>query len=199
MSKCFERVTKTIINEENLINGELENKIKTTEEKKYFIKAEGEEDFIKLYIKHIGLIAELPGFSSPILFELLKFMTYSEEGQMIFINPFVKEKICKKLKTKDGTIKNSLTELCKKRILFRVRRGIYQVNPHIFGKGTWNNIKKLRMVVDYDKNGIRLSTKITKEKSEKPKYTPEEIANILEFGSFPEEKTEKLNSLKFAF
>jgi len=180
MSKCFERVTKTIINEENLVNGELKNKTKKTEEKKYYIQTEGEDDFIKLYIKHISAITEMPGSYPPILLELLKYMSYSENGQRITIDPIMKKEICEKVGISLDRLNHSINEFSKKEILIRLCRGVYQVNPHIFGKGTWNNIKKLRLTIDYNPDFISLKTTITKDKPKKKTISrKEEFLNIV--------------------
>jgi len=186
--KGYDNYTEEITETENTVEGITKKSKKKTVRNRFSIRTTGEDDFIKLYLKHISVISELPKGCPAVLFELLQYMTYAEEGQTIFLNSAIKKKVAKKLNIVPRTIDNRLSDFVKKGIFFRASAGEYIVNPTLFGRGTWNNIKKLRMVVDYDKNGVRLSTKITKEKSGKAKYTPEEVENILEFGIFPVEE-----------
>lgn len=41
---------------------------------------------------------------------------------------------------------------------------MYITDPNLFGKGKWTDIKKLRLVVEYDKDGTKkLSSNLSKE------------------------------------
>ena len=41
-------------------------------------------------------------------------------------------------------LERAITTWVKNRVLIRVARGIYQVNPFIFGRGDWRDIANLR-------------------------------------------------------
>ena len=41
-------------------------------------------------------------------------------------------------------LEQAITTWVKNRVLIRVARGIYQVNPFIFGRGDWRDIANLR-------------------------------------------------------
>jgi hypothetical protein len=90
-----------------------------------------------------------------ILWELVKLMTFADKeaehgGQLIVLNMFVKQDICKRLNIKDTTIKASLTKFVKTGILKRIGNSTYQANPEMFGRGQWTDIKAIRATFDFN-------------------------------------------------
>jgi DNA-binding GntR family transcriptional regulator len=65
----------------------------------------------------------------------------------------VKEEIAKELNLKVVTINKAISILSEKNILLRKARGCYLMNPFFFGRGKWENIKKIRMELEYDTDG----------------------------------------------
>lgn len=114
---------------------------------------ESEPDFIKLYIDHIIHVNGLPDGVKRTLNALLKLMTYEN---MIVLNPYVKKQITEELGYKNvQSLNNNLNKLVKSEILFRKGAGTYQMNPFLFAKGKWEDIKKIRYEVVYEANKIK--------------------------------------------
>lgn len=148
----FLNETKTIDGQTGIVT---ENKIE-----QQFITQNKEPAFIKLYIDDLILINNLPTSSSNILWELVKGITYDNE---IMLNSSVKKRICSRLDIKMQTLDNALTKFVKKQILFRVEKGIFLPNPYLFAKGSWAEVKELRMVIDYTEKGKTVQAEVNGE------------------------------------
>ena len=96
------------------------------------------------------------------LVEVLKRSTYAEEGQMVYLNTFTKEQVCKATGKSMERMKQAIRIWVKNKILVRVARGVYQVNPYIFGKGEWRNIANLRATFDFTGGKVEVEREYTK-------------------------------------
>lgn len=131
--KILKETTTTVVNNE----GEVIEQTNTTE-----INIPREPNFVKVYIEGISRLFELSGGENKFLIELLKYVTYENE---ITLNAGVKKKISEKTGFKLQTIDNNISTLKKMKIIRPTRyRGIYMINPEIFGKGDWKDIYKYR-------------------------------------------------------
>ena len=93
------------------------------------------------------------------------------------LNSSVKKRICSRLDIKMQTLDNALTKFVKKQILFRVEKGIFLPNPYLFAKGSWNEVKELRMVINYTEKGKTVQAEINGE-SAIDTHTEEEIETL---------------------
>lgn len=112
-----------------------------------------EPSYIKLYIDDILYMASIPKAYTPLVYELAKRASYAneEEGMCVALTGFIRQKICEKCGWKDTRIINNyLSKLIKGNIIKRLGTGTYQLNPHLFGRGEWKDIEKIRMTWDYD-------------------------------------------------
>ena len=126
-----------------------------------------EDNFVKLYLGSILHIQNLPIGLNTTLYELLKYMNYNNE---IVVNSTIKKRIAEKTGMQVNSITNSISRLKKGKILFSKERGVYTVNPFIFGKGDWKDIHNLRLEIDFDPDATEFKTTITrKEESNKIK------------------------------
>lgn len=114
-------------------------------------KVDTEPEYIKLYLADMSRWAELSKTTSTILGSILRYMNYDN---IIPLNACIKDTIATKLKTTRGTIDVQLHKLCKDGILTRVGTGTYLANPYIFGRGKWTEIKEIRAMVTYNKDGV---------------------------------------------
>nr|WP_321266177.1 replication/maintenance protein RepL [uncultured Sulfurimonas sp.] len=130
-------------------------KVKTVEEKTISNKkVDTEPNFIKLYISDICKLNNIPKSTNTILNELLKYTSYQNE---IYLNVGIKKRMVTALNTTMPTLNNAISKLTKADMLKRIDTGIYKLNPYIFGKGNWTDIKAIRMLWTYNDNGRRLS------------------------------------------
>ena len=150
-----------ITEREEIIDGEVTKKevIKT-------YTLDKEEDYIKVYIKHIMYLNNLPQGLHPLIYQLVKYVTY---GNQIVLTAGIKRKIASDMGMSVHTINAYISSLVKKDILIRVDRAMYILNPVIFGKGNWSEIVKLREALEihvvYDEQGIHF-VHIGKKKEE---------------------------------
>ncbi|WP_063657595.1 replication/maintenance protein RepL [Candidatus Arsenophonus triatominarum] len=82
------------------------------------------------------------------------------DGQII-LNAAVKRMIASLINVKEQSISNSITCLIQKDIMQRIDTGIYVLNPTLFAKGAWGDVRKLRekyleLKVTYTPEGKRI-------------------------------------------
>ncbi len=125
-----------------------------TSSKRRSIRHEQEPAYIKLYIHDICKLNDIPKTGNDVINELLSLVDYKNE---IILSTGVKNRIRDKLGIKKGTLDNTLSRLTNKwSVLKKIDRGIYMLNPNIFGRGNWMDIKKLRLTWEYSENGREL-------------------------------------------
>lgn len=128
-----------------------------------------EPQFIKLYIDSLFTFKGLSKSLNPILLALIQYMTYASSkdmngGQIIYLNRHLKEKIAEQVNKGVPRVEQALTQFVKAGIFNRIATGTYQVNPSLFGKGEWKEIKNIRATYDYGAGTVE--TEIIKETDE---------------------------------
>ena len=101
-----------------------------------------EPNYVKLYLEDISYLHNLPKRASPILLELLKYVTYGT--QEIMLNAYSKKSIASSVGIAMKTLDNNLQEFVRSGVLDRVATGTFKLNPYLFGKGDWKTINDLR-------------------------------------------------------
>ena len=120
-----------------------------------------EPEYVKLYMQDIGRFKDLSGKTNEILLEFIKSMGYNN---VIPVYKPIKLMIARKLDISIHTVDSAVKEFKKKGLFISVARGIYIADPKLFAKGKWSDIKSLRLVIDYNKDGTKsLSSNITEE------------------------------------
>ncbi|PEO36976.1 replication/maintenance protein RepL [Bacillus wiedmannii] len=94
-----------------------------------------EPDYIKVYLDNIMFIAEISGWVSKIMYELIKSVTYANKGQFIIVNAGYKRILAENLGIKPQSVTNAINDLVKKGILIRKESGVFLLNPQYFSKG----------------------------------------------------------------
>jgi hypothetical protein len=143
-------ITETMVVDSN--TGEVTNEVTTRT-----YKVPSEPHFVKLYLRDIIYLHDMPTALHGILHELLQIMDYDN---LITVNSARKRLIATKLDIALSTISNGITSLVKANILIRRDVGMYVANPYLFGKGNWNDIYKIRLSVDYSIEGKSFQTEI---------------------------------------
>jgi len=123
---------------------------------------DGEPAYIKLYLEDILYLCGLPKSTSKVLFWLLKNCNYANDargGNCVTLNPGQKKFMMEEIGIKSKqTIKNAISELTKVNLLERIATGVYRLNPYLFGRGDWRDIKSIRMTVEYDLSGRNIES-----------------------------------------
>ena len=168
--------TKTVLREEKTVDmatGEVVREKHTLQYKK-------EPAFVKLYLDCLGVFIDNSGMTKSLndmLIEVLKNVTYASDDQIVILNAYTKERICKATKKSQIRLEKAITTWVDNRVLIRVGRGVYRLNPFIFGKGEWRDIENLRAKFDY-KNGT-VTTEID-HSTETPSNAPESPTSPVE-------------------
>ncbi len=136
------------------INPETGKATEIEQTKERTVKVEQEPDFVKLYLKDICKLNNLPKTSSKLLNVLLRYTSYENK---VLLPYGIKQEIVKELKTTMGTLDNALSKLVKSEIIARESKGVYKFNPYIFGRGKWGNVRKIRATWSYGEEGRALS------------------------------------------
>lgn len=80
---------------------------------------------VKVFLKDIMLLHELPPKHSKLLFEL---WIKDRNDKKLVLNSYVKNKLADKFKISVGTLNNILTKMLEKKLIFKINNGTYQVS-----------------------------------------------------------------------
>lgn len=125
---------------------------------------EKEPDYVKMYLKDITALKDLPKGLDKVIYELLKIMHYNN---VIVLNAYLKREIANSLGYKSvQVLSNYLGKLVNAGILFKLGTGTYEMNAQYFGRGKWENIKEIRSQQVYTAKGKDIKVEITHEDEE---------------------------------
>jgi hypothetical protein len=124
---------------------------------------ETEPNFVKIYLQDILYLKDVPKGLNAILYFLIRRIDYYNQ---IIINSAVKRQIAEETGLSFSRVNSAVTEFVKGKILIRKDVGIYTANPYLFGKGKWEDIKKIRTVVEYSIHGKTFHSEIIKNQDE---------------------------------
>jgi DNA-binding MarR family transcriptional regulator len=147
----YSEMTRTVDYETGVINEEEERKV---------IKLPQEPPYVKMYIEDLAAVLNLPIGVRGLLYALVLRIDY--DG-IITLGSTSKKKIAERLKITVGTFDNYLTKLVKAGVLRRIGRGEFEVNPHLFARGDWAEVRRrrdnfgktFRMTITYSPTGKR--------------------------------------------
>lgn len=127
-----------------------------------------EPAYVKLYFDCLGVAIRNEGLNESLndmLLEVLKLGNYADEDQTVTLTSYQKKKICEKTGKSLRRLEQAITIWVKNKILIRVSRGTYQINPWIFGKGEWRDISKLRANFDFSAGNVTVEREYEPKKS----------------------------------
>lgn len=134
--------TKVIVNKET---GEvLDSEIVTTS------VVNKEPNFVKLYVKDIGKLLNLTKSDTSVLFCILGIIGYDN---IFYAMVNTKTKIMEDIGTPMNTVNDSIRNLNNAGILIRQGKGVYLVNPELFARGSWKDVVKIRLKIQYTQEG----------------------------------------------
>lgn len=154
MKKVINRTETTTVDE----NGEFRRYEETNT-----VNIGSEPNYVKLYLNDILYLSDLPKGLNSVLLAFLNRMHYGNE---LVLNASLKKKIAKEINLSLSSIDNAISKFVKGGILERTDPGMFIVNPHLFGKGEWRDISKIRLNVVFDKSGKTIMAEI--ERDDKP-------------------------------
>lgn len=117
-----------------------------------------EPPYIKLYIEDLSRILGLA--NSEILLYIAAFIGY--DG-IVSLSTTRRARIALTCGVSEKTVRNAITEYLQAGVLRRVGRAEYEMDPHIFGRGEWVEIRgrrdRFRLEVSYSEHGRTLRTR----------------------------------------
>lgn len=137
------KVTKTQITD--VVNTDTGEVVQLIKSQTYGV--EKEPPYIKMYIEDIAKLSDIPSGMSPILIELISQMGYNN---IIAAYKPLKLITCRKLGISIDYLNKAIQEFYEKGLFIRVARGVYMADPELFARGKWEDIKELRLVVQYN-------------------------------------------------
>lgn len=121
---------------------------------------EKEPPYVKVYLEDIGRLNNLNTSEQKVINELVYNMGFNN---VVPSYKPVKEMIALKLGMQYNTLDKAIKELHRKGILIRKARGLYIMDPLIFGRGSWKDVSKIRMTIEYLPDGSKqINTEISK-------------------------------------
>lgn len=123
-------------------------------------KGEKEEDYVKIF-KYTNTLFAFKGISLalvPYIIEISKYMTFTDVGQTVHMDGFVKERVAKVLGVSLHRVNQAIGELAKCDVLRKTKyRGTYVVNPFICAYGETMKINELQIRFDYEADLMHVS------------------------------------------
>ncbi|MGG3542853.1 replication/maintenance protein RepL [Priestia megaterium] len=111
-----------------------------------------EPDYVKIYLDNILQINNLSSGIQKTLNVLLKRMAYDN---IVVLNAYIKNQMAEELGFNTvQSLNNNINKLVKEGIMIRKGTGTYEMNPFLFGRGSWDNIKKIRFQVIFEEGKI---------------------------------------------
>ena len=111
-----------------------------------------EPAYVKLYVDNIGHMSGLQSSHVEILLYVAAIVDY--DG-IVTLNARRKACIAATVRGSVKTVENAVTEYVKAGVIRRIGRAEYELNPSLFAKGEWRNIRERResftMAVTYSK------------------------------------------------
>jgi hypothetical protein len=116
-----------------------------------------EPNYLKLYIDDLGLLNKLSGGETRALIHIAAIANYDGE---IVLPLGIKKRIAEKAGVKVQAISDTIVKLINKGILKRVDLTIYILNPNLFARGKWREIRERRKafqsITTYTPDGKRI-------------------------------------------
>lgn len=130
-------------------------------EKEQIINFQKTDDFIMTFTKDLGYLKNLSKGEIVLFFGLLQIVNNNNE---IILNAGIKKRMSENFDIKLESINVLLSQLVKKQMILKTdEMGVYLLNVFLFGKGKWTNIKKMRMLIEWDFKEKKKTVMIEKE------------------------------------
>ncbi|NOQ32442.1 MAG: hypothetical protein GQ570_15140 [Helicobacteraceae bacterium] len=120
----------------------------TTTSSRRLSKASRTPDFVMLFSKHVAFLEHLTKGETVVLAEILA--KYVGVENLLNMSPAIRATITKKLDVDKSYVNKAIKGLSAKEVIIKDDNGLSYLNPHLFGKGNWDEVEKLRHEIAYD-------------------------------------------------
>ncbi|PIV33628.1 MAG: hypothetical protein COS34_06700 [Lysobacterales bacterium CG02_land_8_20_14_3_00_62_12] len=100
-----------------------------------------EPAYLKMYIEDLGLLLKIQNAHRSILLRIASFLDY--DG-LVALTTTRRVRIAMSCNVSEKTVRNAITALIAEGIMKRVGRAEYEMNPHLFARGAWVEIRGRR-------------------------------------------------------
>ena len=121
-----------------------------------------EPSFYKVYVEDLGNLIGLNNAQKAVFECLASNMTF--QNIVVLIKP-IKKIIAQVTGYSPNTITKVIDQLYKKGMIIREDTSVYRINPKYVAKGKWEDIKALRLVIDYTEQGREIQVEKVNSKS----------------------------------
>ena len=144
---------KKIITENNYITDKKTGEILEQNTKQKIISTEPE--FLKMYFDDLSYFLNLKINHRVFLSILKNCLTYKN---ILTLNYGTKKIISADVGVSINTINKLIDKCTKYKLIIRLERGVYLVNPLFFGRGTWKDLQEIRLNIIYKENERGIKT-----------------------------------------
>lgn len=126
------------------------------------IPVEKEEEYFKTYVRTVSYAFGLSAGEKDVFRSICSNMSFN--NRVVLFKP-TKKIIAEQTKLTVETVTNIISSLTRRGLLIREERSMYIVNPNFVSRGKWEDIKALRLEIEFASNGRNITIqKVT------PKY-----------------------------
>lgn len=136
--------------------------------------AVGEEPpYYKVYLQDLSNVFGLAPAERAVWEVLCANMSFT--NIVVLIKP-IKNILVQTTGKKYETIKAAIKSLTAKGLLIRQERAVYMINPHYAARGKWQDIKALRLIIEYNEQGRSIEVKkVTNKTIEVEEHRPKQL------------------------
>lgn len=132
-----------------------------------------EPPYYKVYLQDLSNVLGLAPAEHMVWEVLCSNMSFN--NIVVLIKP-IKDMLVETTGKKYETIRAAIKSLVAKGLLMRQARAVYMVNPKYAARGKWQDIKALRMTIDYNAQGRNIDVKkITNKFIEVEEHRPKQL------------------------
>ena len=134
----------------------------------------GEEPpYYKVYLQDLSNVFGLAPAERAVWEVLCANMSFT--NIVVLIKP-IKNILVQTTGKKFETIKAAIKSLTNKGLLIRQERAVYMVNPNYAARGKWQDIRALRLVIEYNEQGRNIEVKkVTNKVIEVEEHRPKQL------------------------
>lgn len=150
-----------------------------------------EPHYYKVYIEDLAKLHGLNPTENQVIQILASNMQFDN---LVVLVKQIKLRLTKETGKELETIEKAIKGLTLKKILIKEERSVYRVNPKYIAKGSWEEIKKLRLIIEYSEQGKEIHVENINQHSitYREEYTKEpklEIENINPYATYENTET----------
>jgi len=167
----------------------------TIVEKEQTIRYGKTSDFVMTFTKDLGLMKNLSKGEILVMFGLLQIVNQDNE---VILNISIKKRIAIEYDLNINSINQLISNLVKKKMILKTgERAIYKLNTYLFGKGNWSNIKKQRMLTEWDFKTLTKTVMVEQDYLDENEIIEKQIKELEQKKEsiLLEKQNEKINSL----